>query len=756
MDPEPNQSATPEESAAAVAEAFSLLAPGVQRQLWRMGWTQLRPIQVDAIRAVTQTDCHCVIAAETASGKTEAAFLPILSKICDEPSGSVRALYIGPLRALINDQFRRVEDLCGYLEMPVYRWHGDVEASSKNKLLRLPAGVLLITPESLESLFVNRSPQLPALLGGLRFVVIDELHAFLGSERGVHLQSLLSRLRHAPSASRPNFRVVALSATIGDLRVACEFIDREQPDDVAVIRSSSEGKELKYRVHAHAGSNGEGPPAGGADDADHAELATMRQVAQDLVEHCRGSTNLIFTNSKGDLEIYADLCRDVCRTEGLPDSFLVHHGSLSKEIREDAEAEMKSGRPRTTLCSSTLELGIDIGSVRMVGQIGPPWAVAGFKQRLGRSGRRDDEPRIGRMYIVCRELGPEAELLDRLHLELIQAIAITELLLEGWVEPLHPAKCDLSTLTHQIISIIAETGGLGAGELYERLCKVGPFQEVEPALFTRLLRCLGGRDVVEQTSQGDLILGLLGERLRSERDFYAAFLTPDEFTVLHGERNIGTLPLRIVPKPGENIILAGRRWKVALVDLERAEVQVAPAAGRKRPLFLGGPGEIHDRVRERMREILRESRPFHYLNPVGTQLLGHARLAAGESGACERQLTSISDRRTLWFTWLGTRKQTTLVAMFAAAGVPAVDRGVAVEVDAPIAKVRAIIESFVNSPADALAIAAHVQPKFRRKYDRLFSDDLLEVAIARDTLDVRGALDACRLVSITPTAEAGA
>src|SRR3989304_1916356 len=186
---ESKQPETSDSAAGAVTEAVSLLAPGVQRQLWRMGWTQLRGIQVDAIRTVTQTDRHCIIAAETASGKTEAAFLPILSKICNEPTGSVRAMYVGPLRALINDQFRRVEDLCGYLEIPVFRWHSDVEVSSKKKLLRLPGGVLLITPESLESLFVNRSSQLPALLGGLRFVVIDELHAFLGSERGLHLQS---------------------------------------------------------------------------------------------------------------------------------------------------------------------------------------------------------------------------------------------------------------------------------------------------------------------------------------------------------------------------------------------------------------------------------------------------------------------------------------------------------------------------------------------------------------------------------------
>lgn len=744
MNNESGQPNGPELPAGTSADAFSLLAPGVQRQLWRMGWTQLRPIQVEAIRIITQSEHHCVIAAETASGKTEAAFLPILSRISDEPAGSVRVMYIGPLRALINDQFRRVEDLCGYLEVPVHRWHGDVEATSKGKLLRAPGGILLITPESPESLFVNRTTHLHVLFGGLQFVVIDELHAFLGSERGLHLQSLLARLRYSPAAGRPNFRIAALSATIGDMGVAREFIDREGADDVAVIRSPPEGKELRFRLHAYAGSTkGESQPAE-PDEADHAELESMGQVAQDLVEHCRGSTNLIFTNAKGDLEMYADLCREACRTEQLPDSFLVHHGSLSKEIREEAEAEMKSGRARTTHCSSTLELGIDIGNVHMVGQIGPPWAVAGLKQRSGRSGRRDDEPRIGRMYVVCREMGAEAELLDRLHLELIQAIAITELLLEGWVEPLRPATCDLSTLTHQIISVIAETGGVDAAELYERLAKVGPFGAVEPALFTCLLRCLGGHDVVEQTAQGELILGLLGERLRAERDFYAAFQTPEEFAVIHGERNIGMLPLRIVPTPGEHVILAGRRWKIAHVDLDRAEVHVVPATGRKRPLFLGGPGEVHDRVRQRMREVLDESVEYAYLNSVGKRLLDHARHAAAEAGVTVPSLVAVSDRRTLWFTWTGTRTQTTLVAMFNAIGVGAADRSVAIDLDKAVDDARETIGSVASAPIDVMAVASSVQPKHRRKYDHLLDDELLDKAIARDSLDADGALAARR------------
>ncbi|HKQ49469.1 MAG TPA: DEAD/DEAH box helicase [Phycisphaerae bacterium] len=746
MAPSPNLPADTSSTAISSAAAFELLSPGVKQQLWQMGWTELRSIQAQAIHHILESSGHCIIAAETAGGKTEAAFLPILSNIGDEPPGSVRAMYVGPLRALINDQFRRVEDLCNHLEMPVFRWHGDVEASSKKKLLRAPAGILLITPESLESLFVNRSGELGNLFAGLRFVVIDELHVFLGSERGLHLASLLARLRTSATAGRPDFRVVGLSATIGDMEVARRFIDPDAPERVAIIESDREEKEFRYRLHAYlsqAADDQETEKEADDDAFDHAEYETMRLVANDLVEHCRGSSNLVFTNAKGDLEIYADLCRSLSESQGSPTEFLVHHGSLSKEIREDTELEMKSGRPRTALCSSTMELGIDIGSVKMVGQIGPPWSVASFKQRIGRSGRKDNDARVARVYIVNRDLGANAELLDRLHLELVQAIAISELLFEGWIEPTVAPKLDFSTLTHQIISVIAETGGLAAAKVFDRLCKVGPFRAVEPAHFAQVLRCLGEKDIVEQTAEGDLILGLLGERLRAERDFYASFATPEEFSVLYGERPIGTLPLRIVPDVGEHIILAGRRWKIAHVDLEKGEIHVAPAKGRKRPLFLGGPGEIHDRVRQTMRTILADTKSYPYLNPTGTQFLTVARAAALSAGVLHTPLIAPSDHECLWFTWMGTRVQTTLTAMLRLQGLTCVERGVAIDIRHPRQDVVVAVESLIKSCPAPAAIAGQVQPKQRRKYDHWFDEGLLNSSLAQDVLDVSGALTVC-------------
>ena len=190
-------------------EPFSLLHPGVQEAIWKMGWKVLKPIQGQSIHTICETEKHLVICAPTAGGKTEAAFLPIISKLAANPQPSVQAIYVGPLKALINDQFRRLEELCTELEIPVHRWHGDVPANQKKALREKPSGILLITPESLESNFINYGVQVSRVYRHLSFVVIDELHSFFGNERGVHLQSLLSRLQNTAGVAP---RLVGLSA----------------------------------------------------------------------------------------------------------------------------------------------------------------------------------------------------------------------------------------------------------------------------------------------------------------------------------------------------------------------------------------------------------------------------------------------------------------------------------------------------------------------------------------------------------------
>ncbi len=707
--------------------AFDLLHPGVQRQLWNMQWTQLRPLQAQAIRELMGSSADLILSAGTASGKTEAAFLPVLSKIADLPPGSVRALYVGPLKALINDQFSRIGDLCGHLEVPVHHWHGDVSATHKAQLIKAPGGVLLITPESLESLFVNRSEYVVKLFGGLRFVVIDELHSFLDNERGLHLRSLLYRLAAVVRELEP-FRFIALSATIGDPSLAKRFLRPNDPELVRMIAEDSDHKELKLRIYGYRS----------VPTNDDQRPAHVEQMAADLVKHCHGAANLIFANAKAQVEELADVCQGLGKKQGLADRFLVHHGSLSAEIRQDAEATLKSGTMATAFCSSTLEMGIDIGSVKMVGQVGPPWSVASLKQRAGRGGRRDGEARILRMYIACENPGPESNLFDRLHLDLIQAIAVTELMLSGWVEPPSPPVCDLSTLTQQIISVIAQTGGIRADQLYQRLCAEGAFGDVEQPLFLRLLRQLASTDVLEQMPEGDLILGLVGERLRKDKGFYAVFPTPEEFVVLHGAERVGTVSAAV--EPGEHLLLAGRRWQVTLVDQERLELYVKPARGWKAPKFSGGTGVIHARIREKMREVLGGVLPFVYLDPNADRLLSEARRTAAAAAACTAKVIPLGPRKTALMTWTGNRTHDTLRLLFAASNTEPGDEQIALVFDLPSDQVIRAARQIASREYTSVGAAKLSGRGLGRKYDWLLDRELLAISVARGWIDVNGAI----------------
>ena len=228
---------------------LQLLHPEMQEQLYHMNWRELKPIQSSAIQQIIEGDGHLIISAPTAGGKTEAAFLPILSVILGDYSDGVRAVYVGPLKALINDQFRRLEDLCQKSDIPVHKWHGDVSAAAKKELAKNPTGVLLITPESIESLFINYPDRLGDMFKRLAFVVVDELHSFLGTERGASLHSLLARL---VSRSQLRVRLVALSATFGQdegVQAARSWLSLRDGERVAPsIVEPPGGKTLRYQV----------------------------------------------------------------------------------------------------------------------------------------------------------------------------------------------------------------------------------------------------------------------------------------------------------------------------------------------------------------------------------------------------------------------------------------------------------------------------------------------------------------------------
>ena len=525
---------------------FDRLAEPVRRWIWHKGWNSLRDIQERAIPALLNDDRDVIIAAATAGGKTEAAFLPLISLILEHPGDSgFDLVYVGPLRALINDQFERLEDLCDRAELPVYPWHGDISQGVKARARKNPRGVLLITPESLEALFVLRGLEIPALFMGARAIVIDELHALLDTERGIHLRSLLTRLELAVGR---RIRRVGLSATLGEMALAREYLRPEAPEAVELLESKSEGQELKVQIRGYLRQQ----YRSGSGEEDKDETAAQRAVAGHLFSRLRGSRNLIFAGSRRNVEWYADALREMSEKVRLPVEFFPHHASLSREHRIDLEKRLKTHPATTAVCTSTLELGVDIGDIACVAQIGAPFSVASLRQRLGRSGRRAGQPAVLRMYAIETAPGTDSDPLDRLHLGLVRSIAMVELLLEGWCEPPAPQALHLSTLTHQVLSVIAEHGGVSAKRLYATLCELGPFRRVEPRLFAHLLRQLGRSDValIEQAPDGALLLGRQGERLVEHYSFYAVFRTPEEYRIIADRKPLGTLPVIMILTPG--------------------------------------------------------------------------------------------------------------------------------------------------------------------------------------------------------------
>lgn len=749
------------------AAAYSLLHAGVQEAIFKRGWSELHSIQVEAINAVFSGKEHLLICAQTAGGKTEAAFLPIISKLAEKPRSSVQALYVGPLVALINDQFSRLETLCADVEVPVHRWHGTVSATDKRKLRDSPGGILLITPESLESNFINYGVHLRRIYAELEFIVIDELHSFLSSVRGVHLRSLLTRLS-AATGRKP--RIIGLSATLGEQQSARVFMAPDAPDTVDIINGKGDqavkfgikaflcdgevaGKKVcRWHPNAALDASFQLTPDQARESypfqplckdeakdpkADNDELD---DIADDILHYCAKGTNLIFGNAKQGLEVLADKLHHGVKAQGWThDPFHVHHGSLSKELREETEAILKSGQPATVLCSSTLEMGIDIGSVRQVAQLDPPWSVASMRQRLGRSGRRPGENAVMRLYSRDKSPNSKSTLTELLFPKLLRTVALAKLMFAKWLESHSSDRLELSTLVHQILSCLRETGGMPARALFTLLVTNGAFRNVSETMFRGVLRSLGGKQIIEQIPTGEIILTPSGEYITAERDFYAAFASSEEFVIRHKGQDIGKLQSNLIPPVGENIILGGRRWRVDDIISLAKSVHVSETQGGKAPAFLGAAGEIHTRIAEEMAAVLAETDEPSYLDGAAKTLLQAARVTALRSGVLAIGYVERTDS-IQWFPWIGTRGLVTL-------GLHAHCDGISAERDdlsitykkVDLRQLRNHLELIVHENHTALELAMRMKVKVFDKFDDLLTENLLDEANARDRLDLPAA-----------------
>ncbi len=731
-----------------VSTAFSLLDSRIQHWIWELGWTELRDIQEAAIPAILQ-EKDVIIAAATASGKTEAAFFPILTRLLSMKNQQSTVLYISPLKALINDQWERLDLLCENLEIMVTPWHGDIVSSKKKRFLSKPSGCVLITPESLEALLMKYGHQVSSIFSGLVYCVIDEIHAFMGTERGKQLQSLLHRLEITVNKKIPR---IGLSATLGDMGMAANYLRPRIPEGVNIICSGSNNQELKvvlygYRIEKQIDNVVE-EVRNSNTDAQHEEClaGAYDWVARKLFSSLRGNNNLVFPNSRAVVEILSDKFRMMCEDMGLSNEFWPHHGSLSKEIREETERALKKKEnPATAICTNTLELGIDIGTVKSVAQVGSPPSVASLRQRIGRSGRKKGEPAILRAFSIENDIDQQVRMSDLLREQLVQSIAMIQLLDKRWCEPIHVKGFHLSTLVQQLLSSIAQYGGLTAGRSWQLLCEMGPFTGLTQSDFIELLRELGKQQVVIQDHTGLLLLGALGEKLVNHYSFYAAFKSDEEYRIVYQGKSLGALPISRAITLDSYLIFAGKRWRVKELDEKQKVIIVIRDKSGKAPHFFGCGSRLHDRVREEMQEVLRSQQKITFLDAIAADLLDEGRFHYQQLGIDSNPILQMG-REVLIFTCKGDSVHDTLVLMFRQREICATNEGLYISVEADsVDVVQNLLLDFsegVSISEDSLA--NFVKNKAQEKWDWLLSENLLNKNYASLYLDLENARKAAK------------
>ena len=668
---------------------FDRYAPFVQDFIYEHDWESLRAIQVAAADAIFNTDDNVLLTASTASGKTEAAFFPILTEFWEDPPRSVGALYIGPLKALINDQFMRLEDLCAEADIPVWHWHGDVSQSHKAKLLKNPSGILQITPESLEALLLRKHAAAARLFGDVRYVVIDEVHSLLRGDRGGQTLCLIERLSRMAGV---NPRRIGLSATVGEPELVGAFLSAGTGRNTAIPQVKAPGRTWRLSMEhfyvtgpqaAETGGEACGDASGalasvpvdargaralaqadaydthalGQASALDAPTDTAPALADPgigyIFEHTRGKKCLVFVNSREEAEAVCTTLRQYCEAQGEPDRFLIHHGNLSAAYRETAEAIMKDEEQfQTTVTTATLELGIDIGRLERAFQIDAPFTVSSFLQRMGRTGRRDAPQE---MWFVMREEQPEprAMLPETIPWKLLQGIALVQLYVEErWVEPPRLGRLPFSLLLHQTLATLASEGEMSAARLAERVLTLTYFHRVTLDDYRVLLTHLIETDLIERTEGGGLIVGLAGERIVNSFKFYAVFQENEEYTVRSDSQEIGTI---VMPPPaGEKIAIAGHVWVVDEVDHKRHLVYCTQVKGNVPAYFGDCPGDINTRVLERMRHVLEETCGYPYLMSNARARLTQARHVAAAAEVADQPLVNLGGDMWCLFPWLGS------------------------------------------------------------------------------------------------------
>jgi len=640
-------------------DIFSRLAPFVQDFIYNNHWTELRGSQVAACEVVFGTDDNLLLSSGTASGKTEAAFLPVLTKLYENPPKSVGVLYISPLKALINDQFKRMEQLILDSNIPVTRWHGDAPVSKKNDLVKNPRGILQITPESLESMLMHKRGACLSMFCDLRFVIIDEVHYFMRGPRGVQLLCILERLQNLTGVIP---RRIGLSATLGDVSQAAEWLSTGTNRACQAPVTDEAGKKIRLFMERFVKQHGSELENGDASDdslGTHGDSGD-REHYEYLFKATLDKKTIIFTNSREETEFAIANLREIALANKAPDVYRVHHGNVGAMIREEIEEEMKSADEKiVTGATVTLELGIDIGSLDQAVQIGAPLDVSSFAQRLGRCGRRGQVPQLLFTFVEDYKI-TSGDTLGPMNWEFLRTIAIIELYTKDrWMEPINPAAHPYNLLYHQTMSHLRSNGEMSAGMLAQTILSLGGFRSISKDDYKTLLSYLIDIKQLERTERNGIIIGREGEKIVNEHHFYTVFLAPEYLLVKDENRTIGTVD-KVYPV-GTRFALAGLTWETVDVNQKSKVIFVKRVPGISLVDWnVDFEAELHTVLVRKIRSILKNDDNYPYLSARCVERLNEMRYLSRNSGILNRLATPLADKKYAVFPWVGTRQLMTL------------------------------------------------------------------------------------------------
>lgn len=571
--------------------AYELLSEPIRHYVKDQRWETFTPIQNAAIIKIMATDSNYILASKTASGKTEAAFLPILSKV-DFNQFGVQVLYISPLIALINDQVERVENLCKYLDVNVTKWHGEANASLKKKLLESPNGIVLITPESLEALFQNKPNNVRRMFSSLKFVVIDEIHYYFGTDRGVHLKSLLFRLS---KINVSKFRFIGLSATIGDYSQAKYFLGKKNE---AIVLLDKTPKSHEVRINYYP-----------TEEKNSHELTL--ELLKDLYKATCEKKALVFANSRDCVEQASVKLLNISEKVGGHHNYFSHHSSVDQRLREYAAFFAKHSyfEPFTICCTSTLELGIDIGNMDVVVQIEAPNEVSSMVQRMGRSGRMQNSKSKLLIYPIKE-------------LDLLQSLACWKLYEEGKLEAPKVLETPYDILLYQMLSVVKERFEITPIELIREMRNNPAFVNCDTNSMKQIIQELVNKDMLEIMG-GKLILGLTANKYFPMGDFYSVFWDKTEFEVRYFGDVIGTISPSWNLHVGQQIYLAGGIWVIIEIDELSMKISVDVSTEGEAPFFEGDRVYASYEVEKEMLNILNDTELYSVLDDAGREALCH-------------------------------------------------------------------------------------------------------------------------------------